>query len=421
MKNTYQESRRDFVKKLSAIAGSAALLGSVPWISHLQAAPPGKTDTVRIGVIGVGSRGKFLLQRLLLIEGVEVAAVCDNYEPHFERAKQLTQGKAKAFKDYRKVLEMKDLHAVVIATPLHQHAHITIDAFDAGKHVFCEKSMARTPNDCKNMVLAQQRNQKVFQIGHQRLFHPVYLDAIVRIKQGEIGDVTQIRAYWHRNRDWRRPVPSPELERKINWRLYLDYSCGLMTELASHQVQVGNWIWDEHPVSVMGSGSVNYWKDGREVYDNVNLIYVFPGGKHLIYDSLTSNKFYGLEEQIMGPKGTMELEHNKVYTENPPPAPGIKQLINQIERSVFETVPLGGASWIPELGSEADGKPVVDKYPLPDENTIQLESFAQSVRQNKPSDFLIRQGYYASIAALLGHQAMREDKIIRWNYDLNII
>ena len=156
---------------------------------------------------------------------------------------------------------------------------------------------------------------KILQIGHQRLFDPKYIDGIQRIRNGELGKLGQIRAYWHRNANWRRPVPEgkPHLEKKINWRLYRDSSAGLITELASHQIQVANWAVGEPPVSVMGAGSIVYWKDGREVYDNVALIYTYRNGMQFIYDSMISNKKYGLEEQIMGDKGTMELEVNKHY------------------------------------------------------------------------------------------------------------
>ena len=100
-----------------------------------------------------------------------------------------------------------------------------------------------------------------------------------------------------------------------------------MTELASHQIQVANQVLQDHPSEVWGAGSINHWHDGREVYDNVNLVYKYPSGTQLIYDSMTSNKHYGYEEQIMGPLGTMELERGKMWDEYPEPAPAIMELI----------------------------------------------------------------------------------------------
>lgn len=409
------KNRREFLKEISFLAGSATLLSMVPWVKAF-AQENGRTiapsDRVRVGVIGVGDRGRALLLNLQEIENVEVAAVCDDYEPNYQRAIELTGGKAKAFYDYREMLGMKDLDAVVVATPLHLHAHIVIDFLHAGVHVFCEKSMARTLEDCNRMADAHFATGKILQIGHQRLFNPVYLNALERVKAGEIGEILQVRAYWHRNGNWRRPVPSPELERKINWRLYSEYSAGLMTELASHQVQVANWFIDKVPVTVQGSGSICYWKDGREVYDHVAVIYNYDNGAKCLYDSFIANKHYGLEEQIQGDKGTIEPEINRIYFENPPKAPGIRQLIHSIEKGIFETIPIGGATWIPETAVPYRGS-IIAPYDNND-TLLQMIGFIKAVRNGKPYPGLFREGYHASIAALLGLQAMDNNEIVVW-------
>ncbi|MDX1286342.1 MAG: Gfo/Idh/MocA family oxidoreductase, partial [Draconibacterium sp.] len=197
------KSRRDFLKEMGIYAGSASMLAMVPWMKAF-AEENGQniaaSDRVRLAVIGVGSRGRALLQNLLEIENVEVVAVCDNYEPNFQKAKEMTGNQAQAFYDYKKLLDQtKNLDGVVIATPLHEHAHITIDCLNAGLHVLCEKSMARTLEDSKNMVDASLETGKILQIGQQRLFNPIYLNALERIKAGEIGQITQVRAFWHRN------------------------------------------------------------------------------------------------------------------------------------------------------------------------------------------------------------------------------
>ncbi len=415
-------SRRDFVGK--ALAGGTLLL-AYPWLNVMADNQVGDTSQkIKVGVIGVGSRGMLLLHYLNQLSetiNIEVVAVCDNYEPHYHRAIEKTGGTAKAFYDYKKIIEMEDIDAVVIATPLHQHAHITVDALKAGKHVFCEKAMARTLEEIKQMADAHFQTGKVLQIGHQRLFDTRYLRALEMVNAGEIGQITQIRAYWHRNNDWRRKVPEgkPELERKINWRLYREYSCGLMTELASHQIQVANWMKDALPVSVMGTGSINYWKDGREVYDNVALIYTYEDGTQFIYDSMTSNRHYGLEEQIMGDKGTLELEVNKRYLENPPPEPqpppppGIVQLMKDIESGIFgDAIPITNSSWIPELKIEGDGQSIVQREKGFDESKVQLEAFIAAVRNGKPTKGVFEQGYWASVWTLLGQQAMDEKRII---------
>ncbi len=423
-------SRRDFMG--TALAGSALLL-TYPWLNVLgQDSNPDYSQRIRIGVIGVGSRGYLLLHYLLDLSekiNIEVVAVCDNYEPHYLRAIKKTESKAKAFYDYHELLDMKDLDAVVIATPLNEHAHITIDALNAGIHVFCEKAMARTLEDVKAMADTHYSTGNILQIGHQRLFDPRYLTAIDLIKAGELGKITQIRAYWHRNNDWRRPLPEgrPDLERKINWRLYKEFSCGLMTELASHQIQVANWMKDDLPVSVMGTGSINYWKDGREVYDNVALIYSYKDGTQFIFDSMTSNRHYGLEEQIMGDLGTLELEVNKRYLENPPPPPepppppGIIQLMNDIKSGIFgDSIPLTNSSWTPELKVETNGINIAEKEHGFDESKVQLEAFIASVRNGVPTKGLFEQGYWASVWTLLGQQAIEEQKVITLPNEMNL-
>ncbi len=405
------ESRREFLK-ISSLTAVASLF---PWMSVLAQGKESKnpSDKVKLALIGVGSRGYGLMLNIkYMIEeedaNVEIAAVCDNYQPHYERAiKDCGNPKVKAFYDYRKVLDMKEVDGVVIATPLYQHAHIAIDAMKAGKQVFCEKAMARTMDDIRAMYDTHIETGKILQIGHQRLFDPKFLEGIERIKKGELGIIGQIRAYWHRNNDWRRELPEgrPDLEKKINWRLYREFSAGLLTELGSHQIQVANWALGKTPVSVMGTGSIRYWKDGREVYDNISTIFSYDDGTQFMWDSMTSNRKYGLQEQIMGDLGTMELETNKVYSETPPPAPGIRELINDIEHSIFDNIPIGGATWVPETAVEYDGDYISEEWEV-DETKLQMEAFVKYIREGKAPEMLTREGYNASIWTLLAEKAV---------------
>jgi predicted dehydrogenase len=407
-----ETDRRDFIKAFSGMAAAGLFASGMPWLKELYAQDSLKT--VKLGIIGPGSRGTYLLEHLRAVPGLEISCYCDDYEPHFERAGKLLGPDANGYRDYRKMLESEVMDGVVIATPLDQHMKITIDALDAGLHVFCEKSMALTYEDCNEMVKAQQRNNKILYVGHQRLFNTRILQAIKEIEDGTIGDVTQMRAYWHRNNDWRRPVPSPELERKINWRMYHEYSRGLMTELASHHLQVTNWVLKDTPDYVMGSGGINYWNDGREVYDNVNLVYHYPSGAHVIYDSMISNKKYGMEIQAMGPKGSIEMETGYIFSEQPPPAPGIIQLINNIEHKVFDAIPIGGASWVPEDPSEDKGTYLLDKLLKSDGTDIEMESFVSDVRNNRVDPWILKQGFHASITTLMGFEAMMNNRIEYW-------
>ncbi|MDR3250384.1 MAG: Gfo/Idh/MocA family oxidoreductase, partial [Tannerella sp.] len=326
--------------------------------------------------------------------------------------------------------ENKDIQAVLVVTPLNEHERMAIDSLSSGKHVFCEKSVALTLEGCKHVYDAYKRYGKVLFIGQQRLFDPKYIRAMEMIHSGLIGTITGMRAYWYRNNDWRRETPSPDLERRINWRLYRDSSAGLVTELAAHQLQVGDWALGMRPESVTGYGDIVYWKDGREVYDNISLIYRYPNGIKMSYESVISNKFLGLEELILGDKGTMELEKGKYYFEEAQPAPGILQLINQIEHKIFDNVTFAGPSWVPETASINKGYYVTDKVNTTsgassvgaagDGSVELLTAFCNSSITGLTNDSLVEEAYYSSVFALLGLQAMEEHRIVSFPKELEI-
>ncbi len=341
----------------------------------------------------------------------QIVALCDDYEPSLKAGLKLAP-QAKTYSDYRKLLEDKDIDAVVIATPPYLHAPMLIDAFAAGKHAFVEKALSIDKDEVLAMYQAYKKCDRVMFIGHQRLYDPTYISIMNRIHKGEFGPVQCIRTFWDRNADWRRPVPSPELERKINWRLYKEYSRGLMTELGSHQIQVGNWVMKSIPNKIAGFGAIVDRKDGREVYDDVHVIYMYDNGVNMSFASTNSNRFYGLEEQILCKKGTIEPEKGKYYLENPKPAEAILRMINKMERNLFEAVPFAGASWAPETAKANKGEFILDKPAKTDGSDLLLNAFVESVITGKRVPTLIEEGYYSSMLCLLGHQAMEEQRVI---------
>ena len=411
--NSVNLSRRDFFKELGMIGGGGVLLSAFPWLQSCSADDKVQIakEKVRIGFIGTGSRGQYHLNNLKTIPYADVVALCDNYPPHLKEASALYP-KAKTYDDYRKLLDDRDIQAVMIATPLYEHAHITIDALHAGKHVFCEKSMAMTCADCLDMYNVFKESGKVMFIGQQRLYDPKYIKAMEMIHAGTFGEINGIHTFWNRNGDWRRSVPSPSLERLINWRLYKEFSKGLMTELACHQLQIGSWALQKLPEKVMGHGAITYWKDGREVYDNVSCIYVFDDGVKMTFDSIISNKFYGLEEQIMGNLGTVEPEKGRYYFESVAPAPAFLQLVNDWENKMFDSLPFAGTSWAPETANANTGEFILGEHPKGDGTSLLLEAFVEAVITQKQPERIAEEGYYASMLCLLGHQAMEEEKTL---------
>ena len=418
------EDRREFLKQLGCVAGGAALLAGAPWLSSCtpERIREISGEKARIALIGTGSRGQYHIHNLLLIPHARIVALCDCYEPNLQAAAALCPG-AKLYRDYRKLLEDKDIDGVIISTPLGSHAAITLDALSAGKHVFCEKAMARTLDECKAVYDAYQRSDKVLYFCMQRMFDEKYLRGMKLLHDGLIGEIVGMRCHWFRNADWRREVPSPELERQINWRLYKEHSGGLMTELACHQIEVCNLAVGRIPQSISGMGDIVYWKDGREVYDAVNVIYRYADGRKINYESLISNKFNGMEDQILGKKGTMELAKGVYYLEEDNSRSGIECLIDSMKEKVLSSVPLAGPSWRPEVKGQyiphniVEGRISVNGGQNMigvdnDGSDVMLSAFCSACITGEKAVNVVEEAYCATVLCLLGNKAMEEQRTI---------
>ncbi len=313
--------RRDFLKSMAAAAG-VSFLGMTAAQAQEAAADP-----MRVALVGCGNQGRIvLLANAMKVPGIKMVAACDIVEERRnDAAKQMGEG-AQAFESYEEMLDQVELDAVIVATPLHMHAPVTIAALGKGLHVFCEKCMARTVDDCKAMIRAQQAAGKTLQIGHHLRYHPLYWYAkrtyIGDGSTGLVGKISSIYAQWSRNGSWKqRPVPEADYtqwgyatpDQLANWRLYKEFSGGIMTELASHQIDVVSWMIGKTPLSVQGVGGIDTYQDGRTVFDNVHVCFEYPGGIKFDYICGTGNAFsvFGSQahEMIRGKEGTLILAH----------------------------------------------------------------------------------------------------------------
>lgn len=419
---------RKFIKDLGYITGGTMLLAMTPWLSSCT---PDKLEEVskerkaRIALIGCGSRGQYHLVNLKNIAHASLVALCDIYQTNLDKAKEMFP-EATTYTNYRKLLENKDIDGVIIAVPLGLHAQITLDALAAGKHVFCEKAMALTLEDCKRVYEAYNAQDKALYFCMQRMYDEKYIRGFQMIKSGLIGDVVGMRPHWFRNADWRRPVPSPELERLINWRLYRESSGGLMTELGSHQLEVCTLITGKMPVEVSGFGDIVYWKDGREVNDSCSVVYRFSDGRLINYQTLISNKYNGMEDQVLGQKGTANLAKGVYYLEEDNQVPGMRQLLDEIKTNVFSSIPTAGPSWKSEtageyiphsflgnnnysvnrgesmIGAENDGSLDI------------LSAFCQSCITGEKATNVVEEAYCATTLCLLANQAMDEHRVVTY-------
>ncbi len=306
-------SRREFIRGSAAIAAALGVsLSGVTEADEKRQDAARDSRPVNCAFIGVGDQGYNVdFKAALSVPGVKMLAVCDIYEPYLERALKDVPN-AKTYTDFRAVMDRKDIEAVLIATPLYMHAPVAIAALKAGKHVFTEKMMAWSVEDAKNMARASIASKRILQIGHQRRANPMYNHAWELINQKKVcGPITHVRAQWNRNGSWRKKLLPGMTDRQRNWRMYKEYSHGLMSELGTHQIHAVNWFLNAVPTSVVAMGGVDYWKDGRTIPDNVEVIYEYPGGVKLNYTSLTTNQYDGYYEQFMGKDGTLIISEEK--------------------------------------------------------------------------------------------------------------
>jgi predicted dehydrogenase len=271
-------------------------------------------------MIGTGSRGQYLLKHLKGIDNGRCVALCDIQQPNLDKGTRYIGNGPKNYKDYRELLADKNVEAVFVTTPLFEHYRVTKDALMAGKHVFCEKCLVFKPEEVHGLrALAAQYPKQTLQTGLQRRYSYFYQTVKQMIDKGILGNVHHIHAQWHRNMI-NKPsslwVMKPGGESNINnWRLYRSMSGGLPAELTSHQVDVADWMFGSTPDFVMGLGSLDILKDGRNVYDNVQLIYRYPKGQKLTYSSISTNSFSPyfnstrteMAELIMGTDGTIAI------------------------------------------------------------------------------------------------------------------
>jgi predicted dehydrogenase len=308
-------SSKDMTRRQAAqvTGGAAVALAAAPYFSSVKAA----NNVVNYAVIGTGGRGQYHIQHFNGIDGGRCVAVCDIDQANLDKAKQLSRDKPEGYKDYHAVLARNDVDAVLIATPLFAHFPVTRDALLAGKHVFCEKSLVFRPEEVHELrKLSTERPRQVLQVGLQRRYSKFYQTAKQMIEKGTVGRVTHVYAQWHRSglsRTWTPP----------SWRCFRKFSGGLTAELASHQIDIADWMIGSHPEFVTGVGGIDEYKDGRDIYDNIQLIFKYPGGQKLMYSSISTNKHLALfgstrtefGEMIMGTEGTI---HITVGTDNEP-------------------------------------------------------------------------------------------------------
>jgi len=448
-------SRRDFVKTAAAVTAVAAAVEGAPAIQKVRAA----NDQVQYGMIGTGSRGTYLLKHLKSIDAGRCVALCDINPENLQHGVDTILTKPKTFADYRELLSQKDVDAVWVTTPLFVHYPITRDALMAGKHVFCEKCLVFKPEEVHALrALCAERPKQILQTGLQRRYSGFYQIVKDMVDKGVLGNVHHIHAQWHRNMI-NKPsslwTMKPGGEKNIaNWRVYRSMSGGLTAELTSHQVDVADWMFGAQPEFVMGLGSLDLLKDGRDVYDNIQLIYKYPNGQKMTYSSISNNSFLPyfngtrpeMGEIIMGTDGTIEITvgddvHPAIawWYREPPKAAATTAKADEKKKAFVAgatMVASGGANGpIPLLTSDLNftGKEsfwekevkfakrwlttkgvMVQEEPKNPVDT-ELESFFESCRTGKKPKADLEIGMADAVAVILSNLAMDEGRKVYFN------
>jgi predicted dehydrogenase len=316
-------TRRTFLKQ--AAMGTAAVLAFPP--SRVL----GANDRVRVGMIGVGDRGTDLLGQVRSVHNVDLVAMADVYSRRRDAAKSKVPD-IQTFDDYRRLLDMKDIDGVIVASPLHIHATHFLDTLAAGKDLYSEKTMTWSIPEAEKCLAAANSSKSVVQIGLQHQSAGATADAKQWIKDGWLGKVTSVESWMSRNTphgkgQWVRPSPADcnalnvnwsaflngrpdrpfDANRLINWRLFWEFSGGNVAENMVHQIA---WIMSvlelPEPSSAYMSGGIFSEKDGREVPDTIAVTLDFPDDLVVTWQSTFSNKHYGLGDRILGSDGTIE-------------------------------------------------------------------------------------------------------------------
>jgi predicted dehydrogenase len=308
-------SRRDFIRS-GSFATAMAMMGGVQLFAQASATPAAENKAgikVKVAVVGLGTWGREILRTLARIPSAQVVAICDKYGASVRRAAPDAPN-AKTVEKFEAILEDKEITAVVIATPTHQHKDLVIAALKAGKHVYCEAPIAHTIEDAKEIAkAAKAAPQFVFQPGLQLRSDPQRHHLVPFIRSGALGTWAGGRAQWHKKMSWRANSPNPEREKELNWRLDPALSLGLIGELSCHQLDQAAWFFNARPTAVYGSGAINFWKDGREVADTVHALVEYSNGVQLAYDGTLANSFDADYEMFFGSDSAVMLRESSAW------------------------------------------------------------------------------------------------------------
>jgi predicted dehydrogenase len=371
----------------------------------------GANDRVRMGLIGSGGRGREDLGTFLKQPDFEAVAICDVYQPFLQKGLAMTDGRAKSFHDFRRLLEEKDIDAVIVGTPDHWHALMTVAACEAGKDVYCEKPLSLTVTDGRRMLDAARKHQRVVQTGSQQRSGSHYAAAVKLIQEDGIGAVHRIQCGMQRNafpgfkptemadgktggfdyEMWLGPAPKRAFDpfRCIyNFRWFWDYSGGQMTNWGAHHLDIARWITGADAASVVaGFGGRYALSDGGETPDVQEVTYQFPKVVVTWTASEIAEGPKSVTLDVYGSKGMMTLT-----------------------RGGFQVTP-------EKTGSGKEKAPAMDAVQMKgnDLNAAHARNFLDCVKSRKRPNADVEEGHRSAVMCHLGNISTRLGRSLKWD------
>lgn len=439
--------RRTFLKSTLQTAALAATAGrSFPLFAQNAApAPRSANDNIQVALIGAGIKGQGNASTAIQVPGVKLVAVADCYDGRLQHSKELYGSDVFTTRDYREILQRKDIDAVIIATPDHWHKQAAVDAMNAGKDVYLEKPMIHVYSDGPAIIDAAKKTNRICQVGSQRVSSIVYAKAKELLASGAIGKLNMVTAHWDRNSaqgawdytvpldaspqtcDWPRfqgtaPKTAWNPERFFQWRKWSDYGSGVAGDLFVHLFSGTHFITGAHgPTRAMATGAIRFWKDGRDADDVLLALFDYPEGFNL---SLHVNFVDGGEESegflFTGSEGLMTIDgrtQSVSVTRTPTesePGYNISTFTDAMQKQTLseyrKKYPLQHATGAPPQNVQTFTAP-----PGYSDSYDHFQNFFNSVRNRQPVVEDPTFGFRAAGAALLSNVSVEKDAIVHWD------
>ena len=294
----------------------------------------GANDRVQLGLIGCGERGRSDMGKFIKAGNTDVVALCDIYGAQIDRAKQDAPN-ARSFTDHHALLALKDVDVVLIAVPDHWHAAIATDALNAGKDVYVEKPLTLKIEEGPVIVKAARLNSRICQVGMQQRSGKHYLEAKrLYMDTGKLGKITLARTWWHGNSYHLRKAPASlqtqpanldwahflgplkwrdwDPQQYWNWRAYLDFGGGQVTDLFTHWIDVVHmFMGQDNPISASAAGGVYNYKDGRTAPDTINVLLEYPSQFTATFEATLVPGITGEGVEMCGTQGRLWIDRSR--------------------------------------------------------------------------------------------------------------